>query len=169
VRAGGGSVGEGPNGTAAADLAPNAGRFPPLPEERAARWATFPSRDGRVLFPGLIGLELEEVRTDYARVRVPWRPELAQPFGMMHGGAIATMIDTVVVPAIGAAYDEVPVMLTLSMTINYLAAVPAEDAVAEGWVEQRGRSVVFCRAEVRAASGPLAATGTLVYKLSRPR
>ena len=56
-------------------------------------------------FPTLVGLELEEVRTDYARMRLPYRPELQQPAGVVHGGAVATLIDTVVVPAVGQAYD----------------------------------------------------------------
>jgi acyl-coenzyme A thioesterase PaaI-like protein len=34
---------------------------------------------------------------------------------------------------------------------------------------KRGRSTVFCRAEVRTAAGVLAAVGTLVYKVgSKP-
>jgi acyl-coenzyme A thioesterase PaaI-like protein len=55
------------------------------------------------------------------------------------------------------------------MDIRYLAAVVGEDAVAEGWVEQRGRSVVFCRAEVTTAGGRGAASGAMTYKVSRPR
>ena len=40
-------------------------------------------------------------------------------------------------------------------------------AVVEGWVVQRGRSIVFCDAEVRGAqSDTVAATGSLVYKVS---
>jgi uncharacterized protein (TIGR00369 family) len=96
-------------------------------------------------------------------MRLPWRPELAQPAGVMHGGALATLVDTVVVPAIGAAYDEVPIMLTVDMHLRYLGAVRDEDAVAEGWVVRRGRSTVFCDAVVRAASGVAAAAGSLVY------
>ncbi len=57
-------------------------------------------------------------------------------------------------------------MLTISMSIRYLGALVAEDAVGEGWVEQRGRSIVFCRAEVRSGSGAMVADGTLVYKVS---
>ncbi len=87
---------------------------------------------------------------------------------MVHGGAIATLIDTVVVPAVGGVYEERPKMLTISMSIRYLGALVAEDAVAEGWVEQRGRSIIFCRAEVRSGSGALVADGTLVYKISFP-
>ena len=121
-----------------------------------------------VFFPALVGLVLEEVRTDYARMRLPFRPELNQPVGVVHGGAIATLIDTVVVPAIGGGYDQMPFMVTVDMYVQYLDAIRGEDAVAEGWIEKRGRSTVFCRAEVRAASGALAATGALVYKIGRP-
>jgi uncharacterized protein (TIGR00369 family) len=108
------------------------------------------------------------VRIDYARMRLPFRPELNQPAGVVHGGAVATLIDTVVVPAVGSAYPERRIMLTVDMHVQYLDAIRGEDAVAEGWIEKRGRSLVFCRAEVRGASGVLAATGTLVYKVGPP-
>jgi len=88
---------------------------------------------------------------------------------VIHGGALATLVDTVVVPAIGGHYETVPMMLTLSMTINFLGAVRGEDAVAEGWVVRRGKSIVFCEAAVRAASGAPAATASLIYKVSPAR
>ena len=149
------------------DLAPNAARFAALPPERRARWAKFGAWD-RSYFPSLVGLQVEEIRTDYARMRLPYRAELDQPAGVVHGGVIATLIDTVVVPAVGAAYPDVPVMLTLSMTVNYVGAIVQEDAVAEGWVSRRGRSIVFCEAVVRAASGRTAATASLVYQVRIP-
>jgi len=148
-------------------IAPNADRFPPLAPQRAERWRGFLAWNSP-FFPGYVGLELEEIRTDYARLRLPHRPEVEQPHGVMHGGAIATLIDTVVVPAIGGAYDEPRGLLTISMQINYLAGIAKEAAIAEGWVEHRGRSTVFCRVEVRTASGVLAATASLVYKVARP-
>jgi uncharacterized protein (TIGR00369 family) len=150
------------------DAAPNADRFEPLPEHRAAHWSGFGGWQEE-LFSSLVGVQVEEIRTDYARMRLPFRPQLNQPAGVVHGGAIATLIDTVVVPAIGAGYDEQPRMLTVGMNIRYLGALVGEDAVAEGWVEQRGRSIVFCRAEVRTGAGALVADGTLVYKVSAPR
>lgn len=151
------------------DTAPNASRFAALSPERAALWSGFLSERNRDYFPGLVGLRLEEVRLDYARVRLPHRAQLDQPHGVMHGGAIATLIDTVVVPAIASPYDAPRVLLTISMTINYVAAVANQDAIAEGWVERRGKSTVFCRVEVRTAAGELAATASLVYKVAAPR
>ena len=145
----------------------HAERFPPLAPEIAARWAGFNQWDPP-LFPQTVGIVLEEVRTDYARMRLPFRAALNQPAGVMHGGAIATLIDTVVVPAIGSAYAESRPFVTIDMHVQYMEGIRGEDAVAEGFVEKRGRSTVFCRVEVRTASGVLAATGALVYKVGRP-
>jgi len=149
------------------DLAPNASRFEPLTAEQAARWTEFPGV-ATVYFPGLVGLKLEEVRRDYSRMRLPFRPELRQPGGVVHGGALATLIDTVVVPAIASAYPEPRPLLTISLSTQFLGAVKDEDAVAEGWVERRGRSVVFCRVELRNARGELSATASVVYKVGKP-
>lgn len=146
----------------------HADRFPPLPPERADVWSNF-GRWETVYFPVLVGIGLEEVRADYARMRLAFRPELNQAAGIVHGGAVATLIDTAVVPAIGSAYTEMPTMFTVSMLVQYLDAVRGEDAIAEAWVERRGRSLVFTRVEVRTASDVLAATGALVYKISSAR
>lgn len=152
----------------AAVLAPNAHRFAPLPPEKAPRFATFLGSKPEYL-PGLLGIVLEEVRLDYARMRLPFRPVLNQPLGVMHGGAIASLIDTVVVPAINSAYDRPHRLLTIDMQIQYMGAVIGEDPVAEGWVTRRGRSTVFCRAEVFTEKAGLIATGTLVYTVRPPR
>ncbi|MCU1351538.1 MAG: thioesterase superfamily protein [Acidimicrobiales bacterium] len=149
-------------------LAPNAARFAPLEPEKLARWADFPGVEPTI-FPVVIGLRLEEVRADYARMRLPYRPELQQPAGVVHGGALATLIDTVVVPAVGSAYEERMALFTISMTINFIGGVVAEDAVAEGWVEHRGRTTLFCRAEVRTAGRGLAASASLVYTVRPSR
>lgn len=144
------------------DLAPNAHRFAPLTPEQAVRWANFPDRD-RIIFPTFIGLQVEEVRNNYGRMRLPYRPEYEQTAGVVHGGAIATLIDTVVVPAVGSGYDVPVAMLTLSMTLNFIGAVVGEDTVAEGWIERRGRATVFCRAEARTAKRGLVTSASLVY------
>ena len=149
-------------------IARHADRHAPLPAERLRMWVGFGQASGgtAVFFPGYVGLVLEEVRADYARMRLPYRRELDQPQGVVHGGAIATLVDTVVVPAIGSAYDERRALLTIGMTIQYLEAIANEDAVAEAWVEKRGRSTVFCRVEVQTQSHALAATASVVYKVT---
>jgi uncharacterized protein (TIGR00369 family) len=146
-----------------------AARHAPLSGSRAQRWSRFGTWKEQ-FFPNLVGLELEEVRTDYARMRLPYRPELRQPAGVIHGGAIATLIDTVVVPALASNYDELPFMVTIDLQIRFLNAASESDLVGEGWVTRRGRSVSFCQAEVRrAVDGEVVAEGWLVYKVSEQR
>ena len=128
-----------------------------------ARWAGFGRPDGPVWFPTLLGIEVEELRRDYARMRLPWKLELNQNQGLMHGGAIATLIDTAVVPAIGTAYEDNRPFSTIEMSVRYLQPVRQEDLVAEGWVTRRGKRVVFCEVEVRTASAVKVATGNLIY------
>ena len=146
-------------------LVPDPESFEPLAPERAALWRNFGKWE-QPLFPQLIGLQVEEIRLDYCRMRLPYRSELNQPAGVVHGGAIATLIDTVVVPAVASAYDAIPMMLTLNMTVQYLGAIVSEDAIADGWITRRGKSVAFCEVLVRIASGQPAATGQLTYKVS---
>jgi uncharacterized protein (TIGR00369 family) len=124
-----------------------------------------------VWYPQFLGLQTEDVRTDYARMRLGYRPEFRQPAGVIHGGVIASMVDTVVVPAVGSGYDEPRQLFTIDMSLRYLAPIVEEDLVAEGWVVRRGRSIVYCDAEVQGGtSGDVAATATLVYKVSsRPQ
>lgn len=143
--------------------------FDLLPAHRAERW-TRVGQGPTTYFQGLLGLVVEDVRLDYCRMRLPWRTEISQPFGVAHGGAIAALIDSVVVPAIGGGYEEPVGFATIDMTVQFLGALRDEDAVAEGWLTQRGSSIVFCEAEVRGAeSQRVVAKGVLTYKISKSK
>ncbi len=143
----------------------------PLPDHLYRRWMRYgQSRDGSTFFPVLVGLIVEDVRTDYCRMRLPWRTEITQPFGVAHGGAIATLIDSVIVPAIGSGYEDQVGFATIDFTVQLMGALLDEDAIAEGWVSQRGRSIAFCEAEVvGASSGDAIARGLLTYRIQGAR
>ena len=143
-----------------------ADQFAELSAEAVSRWSKF-GRWDRIYFPALVGLEVEEVRADYCRMRMPFRPELEQPAGVVHGGAIATLLDSVVVPAVGQAYPVTARYSTVDMHVQFLSALVGDDAIAEGWVVRRGRTTVFCEAEVVAAStGRVVARSMLTYNVS---
>ena len=127
--------------------------FAPLDPVIVKRWSNFAGRGREVpLFPEYLGLQIEELRTDYCRMRMPYRAELEQFAGLVHGGALSALLDTVVVPAIGQAYGKDAQFSTVDLHVQYLSALRQDDAVAEGWIVRRGRSTVFCEAEARAAS-----------------
>ncbi|MFZ9627757.1 MAG: PaaI family thioesterase [Ilumatobacteraceae bacterium] len=146
-----------------------ASRFAPVAPEALERWSAF-GRWDRVYFPSLVGLEIEEIRTDYCRMRMPFRHDLEQPAGVVHGGAIATLLDTVVVPAVGQAYGPDARFSTVDFHLQYLSALAVDDAVAEGWVVRRGRTLVFCEAEaVAVRTGAVVARALLTYHVSTGR
>jgi len=148
-------------------VGPNAHRFAQLPPDRKAFWESMFQRIDKTVLPHVLGFVIDEVRADYCRMRLPFRPEFNQPAGMVHGGAIASLIDTSVVPAISSNGTQRLDLLTLHMGINYMSAVAEQDVVAEAWIERRGRKTIFCRVEARGADGNLAATAELVYQ-ARP-
>jgi uncharacterized protein (TIGR00369 family) len=144
--------------------------FPPLSDEARERWQKFGKWD-RVYFPQVVGIVVDDVRVDYCRMSMPFRPELEQPMGIVHGGAIATLLDVVVVPAIGGTLDPAVGFSTVDMHVQYLTSLVGETAVGEGWVVKRGRSLIFCEAEITGGtSGKTIARASLTYFLvpSRP-
>ena len=110
-----------------------ADQFEPLTQEQAEFWARFPKWDQDMNYAVYLGFIVEEVKRDYARMRLPARWEMNQPAGIMHGGAIASLIDTTVVPAVGGPYENGS-FVTISMNVEYLSAVAGEDAICEGWI-----------------------------------
>jgi acyl-CoA thioesterase len=146
-------------------------QYEQLDPETTQRWLTFGKEreHGRAFFAQHIGLVVEEVRRDYCRMRMVHRPELMQGGGVMHGGALASLLDSVLVPAIGSTLPEGSRYATVDLHVQFMEALLDDDAVAEGWVTRRGRRVVFGQAEARAAStGRLVATSVLTYNVSPP-
>jgi uncharacterized protein (TIGR00369 family) len=137
---------------------------PPLAPEVEAY---FKERISDAPFPTLLGLRIEEVRQDYARMRMPYRPELNRPGGLVHGGAIVSLIDTVVVSAIFSGVEEIPrKLVTIDLHTHFVSPVIGQDCIAEAVVRRRGRSMIFLFVEVRTPDGTLVADASLSYKLS---
>ena len=114
-----------------------------------------------------LGLRLESVGSDEATLALPYRPELATLGDTVHGGAIASLIDTAGMAACWAA-DEEPASMagsTVTLNVNYLAAARGQDLTAHAVVTRRGRSMVFSEVRVTEPSGRLVATGSVVQRL----
>lgn len=142
-------------------------QYAPLEPEALERWQRFGQSD-QVWFPQYLGLEVEEVRLDYCRMRLGFRPELLQAGGVIHGGALAALLDAVLVPAIGGPLGPDDDFSTVDLHVQYLRPIREEDVVAEGWVVRRGKRTVFGQSEARGAeTGELAATSILTYNVRR--
>ncbi len=100
----------------------------------------------------LIGASLFSVEAGASEIRLPYRADLTQQKGFVHGGIIGMIADS----AAGyAAYSLMPqsaTLVTVEYKMNILA--PARGSlVARGTVIKAGRTLTVARAEVYAEDG----------------
>jgi uncharacterized protein (TIGR00369 family) len=118
-------------------------------------------------YVGHLGIQLIDMQSGVATLRLPFADSLITIGTTVHGGAIASLIDTTAMVAAWAD-DSVPDNLrgtTVSMTVTYLAPAEHEDIQATARVLQRGRNLVFLDVEVQSASRKSIARGLVTYKL----
>ena len=115
----------------------------------------------------LLGMELVDVGDDVVRVRLPFRAEVTTIGDLVHGGAIAALVD---VSATAAAWTKAelarsPRGTTIGFSLNFLSGAIATDLVATARIIQRGRSVQVCDVDVRNGAGDAVARAMVTYKL----
>jgi uncharacterized protein (TIGR00369 family) len=86
---------------------------------------------------------------------------------VVHGGAIATLIDSAAAAAAwsDAEATENPRGTTVSLSVAYLAAADNEDVRAVARVLSRGHNLVYVDIDVTTASGKAVAKGLATYKI----
>lgn len=115
----------------------------------------------------LFGFQTETIDAHGVAVRLPFRPEVTTLADIVHGGAIAALVDTAAVAAVWSEADltQQPRGTTVSCTINYLAAGRGQDLIAHAQVIRRGRTLCVCDVDVRGADGTSVARALVTYKL----
>ena len=84
-----------------------------------------------------------------------------QPFGVIHGGNVATLIDSATFWACYLAMDsDDDGLASVDLKLNYLAPARVEALRCEGTLIKAGKTLSYAQAEVRAADGRLLAHGT---------
>jgi uncharacterized protein (TIGR00369 family) len=119
-------------------------------------------------FGALVGLVCESVAEDRVRLRLPFRPQVTTVGDMVHGGAIAALVD---VAATAAAWATPAATLqargsTVGFSLNFLAPGRGQDLVAEAQLVQRGRSLCVCEVAVSDAAGTAVARSLVTYRLA---
>ncbi len=118
-------------------------------------------------YVGHLGIRLTDMQPGVATLTLPFADSLVTIGNIVHGGAIASLIDTA---AMVAAWSDAPASgnlrgTTVGLTINYLAPAESEELQATARVLRRGRSLVYLDVDVYSASGTFVAKGLVTYKL----
>ena len=115
-----------------------------------------------------LGMEFVEGGEGYAKLRLRFQKENSTVGDALHGGAVASLIDTT---GAMAAWTTAEILSpkffgsTVGINVNYLSAVIGEDAFAEGQVLKRGKEIIYSDVRVSNAAGKLLAQGTVTYRI----
>ena len=116
-----------------------------------------------VPFAKLIGIELDEVDSGTATLAFDIRHELKQNHGVVHGGAIASLIDSATAFAIISVLPPDEHATTVDLTISYLRPLTSGRALAVARVLRAGKRIITVSAELFDDAGTLSATALSTY------
>lgn len=116
-----------------------------------------------VPYAKLLGIELEEIAPGTATLGLDIRDELKQNNGVVHGGVIASLIDTAAAFAILALLPPGERATTVDLTVNYLRPLTAGRVRATARVARAGRRIIVATADLLDDAGKLAATALTTY------
>ena len=132
----------------------------------------------RIPFNQQLGIEIDNLSRQQVLMRMPMRAELVGNFvqGILHGGAIATLLDVAggAMALIGACerLNELPVaermarlarLGTIDLRIDYLRPGHGMSFIASAVPLREGNKVAVVRSELHNQDGVLIAVGTGTY------
>jgi uncharacterized protein (TIGR00369 family) len=111
-------------------------------------------------YPSHMAMRLSDIDLDRATIELTTGPCHLQPYGIVHGGVLATLIDTATFWAVFMRVPENAGLVNIDLKLNYLKPVIDEPLTAKGSAIRSGKTVSYAQAEVLNAKGELIAHGT---------
>ncbi|SRR5258706_1668425 len=116
-----------------------------------------------VPYAKLLGLELGPISSGQVSIHLETRDELRQNQGVVHGGAIASLIDTAAAFAVITQLNLDERVSTTDLTIHYLRPVSAGRLTATARILRGGRRLFVLSVEVTDDRQALVATAVTSY------
>ena len=116
-----------------------------------------------VAYARFLGLQLGELRDGEVKIHLEVRDELKQNQGVVHGGAIASLIDTAAAFAVLTRIEVTERVTTTDLTIHYLRPVTAGGMTATARIVRGGRRLFVLSVEVTNDANQLVATAVTTY------
>jgi 1,4-dihydroxy-2-naphthoyl-CoA hydrolase len=105
-------------------------------------------------YADLLGIEWLDDDPEHARARVPFRDDLLQPFGLVHGGVISSLVESVCSRATAlAVFGDGMAAMGQSINVSFLRPITAGQIEAKATARHRGRTTWVWDAEVLDAEG----------------
>lgn len=119
----------------------------------------------------LFGFRFQSVEPGKVQMSIVPDESHYNPLGMVHGGAMATLLDTAMGCSVLSVLNKTRGYTTLSLSVNYIRAITVStgEVFAEGTVVHAGRSTAIAHGRVVDAAGKLYATAeTTCMVFDRP-
>lgn len=135
--------------------------FPQFDAEIAARFIEASDKVGGL--PGYLGARIVELTPGRLVASMEVRPELLTPFGTLHGGVMAGLVDHALGCVLYPLMQRGQWAATTEFKLNYLAPVRSGTVTAESTVVALGRRTAVVRVDVTNGDDPVCvAQGTLL-------
>lgn len=116
-----------------------------------------------VPYARLLGLEIGDLKLGEATLHLEVRDELKQNQGVVHGGAIASLIDTASAFAVITHLETAERVTTTDLTIHYLRPITSGRLTAVARTIRAGQRLFVLGVEVNNDNGILLATAVTTY------
>lgn len=108
----------------------------------------------------LLSMNVCEIRPGYCRMEVDLNTNHLNPFGGVHGGVHASLIDTAAYWAVYCDLEENVGLITIDLKVDNLSAVKEGKLVVEGKKIKVGRNICLSEVTVMDGQGKALAHGT---------
>ena len=111
-------------------------------------------------YPQHLRMQLVSISVDHAMVKLKTEQCHLQPFGIVHGGVLATLIDTATFWSVFLRLPEDAGLVNIDLKLNYLKSITTGMMTAKGRCIRAGRSISYAEASVKDEKGNILAHGT---------
>ena len=115
----------------------------------------------------LLGMEIKEIKKGESKIEMPFKQDLTHPYGIVHGGAIASLADSAVAMALIDLVDAKDRITTIEFKINFLASVDQGELEAHAKIIHKGSNTAVGDVEVVNEKGKLVAKLVATYSIKR--
>lgn len=121
-----------------------------------------------------LGLEIVDLKPGWSRCRIGFRPDLCQPAGILHGGIVATLVDTgiahalLLTDAVLESRKDGGYIVSVDLRIKYFRPVSAGELTCDSTITRTGRQLSHGESVVVNSDGKEVARGDSIYMIVRP-
>ncbi|HEX8353135.1 MAG TPA: PaaI family thioesterase [Pyrinomonadaceae bacterium] len=117
----------------------------------------------QVPYARLLGLEFVAAEPGFATFALEVREELTRMGGILHGGAVVSLMDTAAACAVHTLLEPDGRTVTVDLAVHFLRPAVTGRLEARARVLRKGRRVVILNVEAQDSDGVLIATSTMTY------